>query len=119
MKTVVPFAAVGIALAILASASSSMTSAAGSTIQSQAIEFLADVTLIDAQCRSLNATFGMAFTYAEGRGVHATDIMPLGARRAEFQAAYDRRARSTPHDELCGSLARRYDQEFPGLLTAR
>ena len=119
MKTVRPFAIIGILLAGLACASSSVPAAASSASQSQAIEVLADVTLIDAQCRTLNATFGMAFSYAEAHGVHATDIMPLGTRRAEFQAAYDRRAKATPHDELCGSLAHQYDQEFPGLFTAR
>jgi len=80
---------------------------------------LADVTLIDSQFRSINASFGMVFQYAEKHGVDPIDIMPLGRPRNEFQAAYNERLAATTHDELCDRLARQYVQEFPGMFTAR
>ena len=83
------------------------------------VQMLADVTLIDAQCRSMNASFGPVLRYAAEHGLHPVDIMPLGGRRAEFQAAYTRRLNTTSPEELCGQLARQYDQEFPGVFTAR
>lgn len=119
MKRVLPFAAVAASLVVLGYSPPSVSSTAGSATQAQAMQLLADVTLIDSECRNLNAVFGMAFRYAEERGIHMTDVMPMGARRAEFQAAYDRRLEATAHEDLCGSLARQYDEEFPGLFTLR
>jgi hypothetical protein len=87
--------------------------------QTEAIQVLADVTLIDSQCRKVSADFGLAFRYAEEQGVRGVDVMPLGRRRASFDAASEHRLGTTPVAELCGSLLQRYVQNFPGLFAQR
>ena len=87
--------------------------------QTRAIQMLADVTLVDSQCKKVNANFGVAFGYAQEQGVHPADIMPLGRHRAEFQSASDRRLSTMPLNELCGSFTLQYERDFPGLFAER
>ena len=82
-----------------------------------AIQMLADLTLIDGQCRGMTVIFGQAFRAGEAKGLSATDIMPTGPLRERFEAAYLRRYRETTQAELCGELADRYSAEIPGVLT--
>jgi hypothetical protein len=112
------FAPIALPIALLAMpiAASSATVDSG---QSTAMQIVADATLIDAQCQGINANFGMAFKLAEGHGIEAADIMPVGGRRAEFQTAYHQRIQATSLEELCGPLVSRYNQSFPGLFTNR
>lgn len=87
--------------------------------QDDAIQMLADITLIDAACRTRNANFGMAYAAVEQHGVRVIDLLPGGARRAAFMAAYVHRDQELAHDELCGSFALRYETQMPGLFTDR
>ena len=87
--------------------------------QTRAIQVLADVTLVDSQCRKVNADFGVAFRYAEQQGVHPADVMPLGRHRTAFQAASDLRRDTTPLEELCGAFMLQYERDFPGLFADR
>ena len=118
MNIIAACALIGFPIALLAVpvTASSATLDAG---QSTAMQIVADATLIDAQCRGINANFGMAFKFAEEHGIEAVDIMPVGSRRAEFQTAYHQRIQTTSPEELCGPLAARYNQSFPGLFTNR
>ncbi len=118
MNITAPLARIALPIALLAMpvAASSATVDAG---RSTAMQIVADATLIDAQCHGVAANFGMAFKFAEGHGIEPVDIMPVGSRRAEFQAAYHQRIKTTSLEELCGPLVSSYDQSFPGLFTSR
>ena len=83
------------------------------------LQVFADVVLIEAQCRTLNADYGKLFAYAERNGLRPVDVMPLGERRAAFEAAYRRRAREMKPDRLCGELAAERDATVPGVFTPR
>ncbi len=73
------------------------------------MQVLADVVLIEAECRQFNVDYGRLFAFAERNGIRPVEIMPLGERRAAFDAAYRRRARDTRGDRLCGALAEERD----------
>ena len=83
------------------------------------IQILADAVLVESECGQINLDYGRLFAFAERRGVRPVDIMPLGDRRASFDAAYRRRARDTKGDDLCGTLAGAIEATIPGVLTAR
>lgn len=119
MKITPPFALIGLPIALLAMPVATASSASLDASQAKAMQIVADATLIDAQCRSVNANFALAFKYAEEHGIDAADIMPVGSRRAEFQTAYRQRIKTTPAEELCGALISNYNRSFPGLFTAR
>ena len=89
------------------------------TVADDALQVLADVALIESQCRQLNVDYGKLFAYAERNGIRPVEIMPLGERRAAFDAAYRRRAREVQGDRLCGTLAQARDAVIPGVFTAR
>ena len=117
MRTI-PWLIAGAPIVLLALASPSSPAPLPPS-QTKAVQLLADVTLIDSECRKVNANFGVAFRYAEEQGVHAVDIMPLGRHRAEFQSASDRRLSTTAPDELCGSFMLQYERDFLGLFAER
>ena len=84
-----------------------------------AMQVLADVVLIEAECRALNVDYGKLFAFAERNGIPPVEIMPLGERRPAFDAAYRRRAREVKGDRLCGALAQQRDAAIPGVFTPR
>ncbi len=63
--------------------------------------------------------YAKLFAFAEHNGIHAVDIMPTGARRSAFDAAYRRRARQTPLKLLCTDLAADREATIPGVLRQR
>ncbi len=83
------------------------------------LQVLADVVLIESECHQLNVDYGRLLAYAERNGIRPVEIMPLGERRAAFDAAYRRRAREALGDRLCGALAQDRDAAIPGVFTAR
>ena len=89
------------------------------SIPDDALQVLADVVLIEAECREMDVDYGRLFAYAERNGIRPVEIMPLGERRAAFDAAYRRRAREMRGDRLCGALAQDRDAIVPGVFTAR
>ncbi len=91
----------------------------GSPVAEDAMQVLADVVLIEAECRRFNVDYGKLFAFAERNGIHPVDIMPLGERRAAFDAAYRRRARDAKGERLCGVLAEERDDTVPGVLLPR
>jgi hypothetical protein len=111
-----------LALAVLFCA---LASAAGLATDSaappsaDAIQMLADVTLIDGECRDVTVDFGRAFHAAAAMGLRAVDVMPTGTLRPAFEAAARSRFAKTSHEDLCGDLARSYGERVPGLLRAR
>ena len=80
------------------------------------IQTVADIVLVEAQCRRFNVDYAKLFAYAERNGLHAVDILPTGARRSAFDAAYQRQM--TPQ-QLCTDLAADRDASIPGVLTQR
>ena len=88
-------------------------------IADDALQVLADVVLIESECRQINVDYGKLFAYAERNGIRPVEIMPMGERRAAFDADYRRRARETQGDRLCGALAEERDAIVPGVFTAR
>ena len=84
-----------------------------------AMQVVADATVIDAECRTTNTIFGLVFRYGEEHGIQTVAIMPLGRRRREFETAFHQRLTTTPHEEICGSLQARYSQKFPDWFQAR
>ena len=84
-----------------------------------AIQMLADVTLIDGECSNVTVDFGRAFQAAAAMGLRAVDVMPTGALRPAFEVAARSRFARTPHDDLCGALAKHYGEQVPGLFRAR
>jgi hypothetical protein len=88
-------------------------------VADDALQVLADVVLIEAECRALNVDYGKLFAFAERNGIRPVDIMPLGERRAAFDIAYQRRAREFRGDRLCGALAQERDAVIHGVFTAR
>lgn len=88
-------------------------------IGDDALQVLADIVLIESECRAFNVDYGKLFAFAERNGIRPVEIMPLGERRAAFDAAYRRRARETQADRLCGALAQERDAMIPGVFTTR
>ena len=97
-----------------ASAAGVATSSDRDTIQT-----VADIVLVEAQCRQFNVDYGKLFAFAERNGVHAVDLMPTGVRRSAFDSAYQRRARQMTPQQLCTDLAADRDATIPGVLTQR
>lgn len=83
------------------------------------MQMLADAVAIDAECGTWNAMFGAIFRFGEAHGIHETDILPLGKRRQEFQAAYNRRLATTDRSVICGSLQSQYHRLFPDWFSVR
>lgn len=83
------------------------------------IQVLADVVLIESECRQFTVDYGKLFAFAERNGVRPVEIMPLGERRATFDAAYRRRAREAKGDRLCRDLAEERDNTVPGVFLPR
>lgn len=82
-----------------------------------AIQMLADVTLIDLQCRDLTVTFGTAFGRAAAEGLDVATVLPGEPLRPRFEAALRRRMAETPREQLCGTLAKDYAAAMPGLVS--
>lgn len=80
------------------------------------IQMLADVTLIDLQCRELTVTFGPAFGSAAAQGLDVASVLPGQPLRPRLVTAL-RRMAETPREELCGTLATTYAAAMPGLLS--
>ena len=83
------------------------------------IQTVADVVLVEAQCRQFNVDYAKLFAFAELHGIHAVDIMPTGVRRSAFESAYQRRARQMTPQQVCTDLAADRDALVPGVLTQR
>ncbi len=83
------------------------------------MQTVADVVLVEAQCREYNVDYAKLFAFAERNGLHAVDIMPAGPRRSAFDAAYHRRARQMTPQQLCTDLAADREATIPGVLTQR
>ena len=84
-----------------------------------AIQTLADVVLIESQCRRFTVDYGKLFAFAEQNGIRPTDILPTGARRAAFEDALRGRARERPGDDLCVDLAADRAAAIPGVFKPR
>jgi hypothetical protein len=83
------------------------------------LQVLADAVLVESKCGQLNVDYGKLFAFAERNGIRPVDILPLGERRAAFDAAFRRRALDVEGDRLCGALAQSLDATIPGLFTSR
>lgn len=83
------------------------------------LQVVADVVLIESQCRQLGVDYGRLFAFAASNGIRPVDILPTGERRAAFDAASRRRAREMRGDALCTDLASERDAVIPGVFTAR
>jgi hypothetical protein len=81
------------------------------------VQILADVTLIDAECRDVRVMFGAAIAAGEKLGLRFSDVMPTGPLRARFEADYRQRLADTTHDDLCVEVVQHYAAELPGLFT--
>ena len=81
------------------------------------IQVLADLTVIDDDCRDLAVDFGIGFRYAADQGLPAASILPTGRRRSAFETAL-RQTQSTLDDTVvCGALAHHYSVALPGSVT--
>ena len=89
------------------------------TADRDAIQTFADVVLVEAECRAFDVDYAKLFAFAERNGLRATDLMPTGARRSAFDAAFQRRARQMPRQLVCTDLATDRDADIPGVLTQR
>ncbi len=83
----------------------------------EAIQVLADLTAIDADCRDLAVDFGIGFRYAEQHGLSPASILPTGARRPAFEAALRLTQSNDGAIVECGTLARHYSIALPGSVT--
>jgi hypothetical protein len=93
--------------------------ARGPAIPDATLQVLADVVLVESKCGQLNVDYGKLFAYAERNGIRPVEILPLGERRAAFDAAFRRRALDVQGDRLCGALAQSLDATIPGVFTSR
>lgn len=107
----------GLALLLIGSACAGSATARPATPREAAIQTLADVTLIDLQCRGATVIFGTAFKMAAAAGLDVADVLPGGPLRARFEADMRRRTSATPQEELCGALANAYASAVPGLVS--
>lgn len=92
---------------------------ARTAVESDPLQVVADVVLIESQCRQLGVDYGRLFAYAASNGIRPVDILPTGERRPAFDAASRRRAREMRGDRLCADLAAARDATIPGVFTAR
>jgi hypothetical protein len=106
------------ALLTLAGPLTARAAEADDSTLSPAIQMLADVALIDHECRNVGVVFGKAFQASETQGVPVLDVMPGGPLRPSFEAAYRLRFATASHEDLCGSVAARHAAEIPGLFAA-
>ncbi len=80
-------------LSLLLAASTTLCAAslaahpASTDADGNAMQMLADATVIDAECRTTNTMYGALFLYGEEHGVQEDDILLSGKRRQEFEAA--------------------------------
>ncbi len=88
-------------------------------VPADAVQLLADVTLMDGTCKQVAVDFGRAFQVADAMGLRASDVMPSGRLRAAFEAATRTRLAQTSPTELCEEVAKAYVDRVPGLLRAR
>ena len=84
-----------------------------------ALQVLADLTLIDGACRDETVNFGVGFRFAAAEGVPELSYMPGGSRRTEFESLLRVRRASFDHDELCGEIAANYAEALPGSVSIR
>lgn len=87
--------------------------------EADALQQVADVVLIESECRTLNVDYAALFAFAERNGIDPLEIMPAGQRRAAFDAAYRRRAHDVKGPALCGTLAADRAAAIPGVFTPR
>ena len=85
--------------------------------RADAIEVLADLTLIDGTCRDVTVNFGTGFRFAADQGVTAVAVLPGGAQRSTFERVLRERRASFGRDELCGEIADNYAEALPGSVT--
>ena len=85
--------------------------------RADAIEVLADLTLIDATCHDVTVNFGAGFRFAAGQGLAAVAVLPGGAQRPAFDRVLRERRASFGRDELCGEIAENYAEALPGSVT--
>jgi hypothetical protein len=109
-------AGLGAAAAWLPTASASPSRHAAAD---EPLQILADVVLIEAQCRRFTVDYGKLFSFAEQNGIRPVEIMPTGARRTAFDAAYRHRAQERQGDGLCVDLAAERAASIPGVLLPR
>ena len=88
-------------------------------VADEVLQALADVVLVESRCRQVEVDYGRLFAFAERNGVNPVEIMPLGDRRAAFDAVYLRRAREMPGKRLCDALVQMRDATIPGVFTIR
>ena len=112
-------AGIGVLWGLLASCLPGISAARLGGADGEALQVLADVVLIEAQCRTLNVDYAKLFAFAERNGIDPVDIMPTGERRAAFEAAYGRRVREMPPEQLCSDLAAARAATIPGVFTER
>ena len=84
-----------------------------------ALQVLADLTLIDGACRDESVNFGIGFRFAVEKGLPELAVLPGGSRRTEFESVLRARRASFDHDELCGEIAENYAEALPGSVSIR
>ena len=84
-----------------------------------ALQVLADLTLIDGACRDETVNFGVGFRFAVENGVPELTVLPGGSRRIEFESVLRARRANFDHDELCGEIAANYAEALPGSVSIR
>lgn len=90
---------------------------AGDSPRADALNVLADLTLIDGTCRDMTVNFGAGLRFAADQGVTAGAVLPGGAQRAAFERILRERRASFGRDELCGEIAANYAEALPGSVT--
>ncbi len=103
---------------VLAAGPTGATPADDPAVPVDPVQIVADVTLIDAECRNVRVAFGPAIGILSLAGIRLGDVLPKGSLRDRFEADYKNRFETTSHDDLCGEVVTRYGTKFPGLFTA-
>jgi hypothetical protein len=85
--------------------------------RADALEVLADLTLIDGTCRDVTVNFGAGFRFASDQGIAAVAVLPGGPQRSAFERVLRERRASFGRDELCGEIAENYAEALPGSVT--
>ena len=107
----------GMAAALPLAAQPAAGAAPRANTVADAVQVLADLTAIDADCHGLAVDFGIGFRYAADQGVSPATILPAGSRRPAFETALRTTLSGYGDAVVCGALAHHYSVALPGSVT--
>lgn len=114
-----PRRGLAVAVTVLSLNAPITTARSASPAASDALQVIADIVLIESECRQIDVDYGALFKFAERNGIRPVDIMPTGEHRAAFEAAYDWRSRAMRTEGLCIDLAAEREVTVPGVFSQR